>query len=178
MDKKTAVAVIVGSDSDLPVIEETTKVLEKLSISYSVSVASAHRTPELLKNIINASVKNGVKVFIAAAGMSAALPGVVASETILPVIGVPMEGKHLASQDSLFSVSQMPPGIPVGCVAVGKAGAVNAAVLAAEILAVSDFKIAKKLLQYRENMRNEITLKHNKLQNMGIKKYLEEKNGK
>ncbi|MCL2144883.1 MAG: AIR carboxylase family protein, partial [Endomicrobia bacterium] len=129
MSEKIDVAVFVGSDSDLPVINETLKTLKSFGLAYSINIASAHRTPEHLKKNINCAVGSGVKVFIAAAGMSAALPGVVASETVLPVIGVPMEGKNLSSMDSLFSVSQMPNGIPVACVAVGKAGAVNAAIL-------------------------------------------------
>jgi 5-(carboxyamino)imidazole ribonucleotide mutase len=114
-----------------------------------------------------------VKVFIAAAGMSAALPGVVASETTLPVIGVPMEGKNLSGMDSLFSVSQMPNGIPVACVAVGKAGAVNAAILAAQIISVSDDSLKEKLARHRKQMAESITEKDLKLRKDGIETYIE-----
>jgi 5-(carboxyamino)imidazole ribonucleotide mutase len=173
MDNRTNVAVIVGSDSDLPVINETLRMLKFFGLSYSINIASAHRTAEHLKQCIKEAQKSGVKVFIAAAGMSAALPGVVASETVLPVIGVPMEGKNLSGMDSLFSVSQMPNGIPVACVALGKAGAVNAAVLAAQIISVSDDSLKEKLAQHRKQMAEAVVKKDLKLQKEGIDAYIE-----
>jgi len=174
MDKQIDVTVIIGSDSDLPVVSETLKIFDKFSISYSINIASAHRTPGLVKNIVKISIEKGVKVFIAAAGMSAALPGVVAAETILPVIGIPMEGKNLAGMDSLFSIAQMPPSIPVGCVSLGKAGAVNAAILSLEILAVNNNELSKKLLDYRKDMADKISKKNAKINELGYKKYLEQ----
>jgi len=173
MDKQIDVAVIIGSDSDLPVVSETLKIFDKFNISYTINIASAHRTPKLVKDIVKNSINNGVKIFIAAAGMSAALPGVIASETILPVIGVPMEGKSLAGMDSLFSIAQMPHSIPVGCVSLGKAGAVNAAILALEILAINNKELSEKLLNYRKDMANKISDKNIKLNELGYKKYLE-----
>lgn len=174
MDKQIEVAVIMGSDSDLPVVAETLKIFDKFEIKYSVNIASAHRTSEFVKECVNNAIKNGAKVFIAVAGMSAALPGVVASETILPVIGVPMEGKSLAGMDALFSIAQMPPSIPVACVSLGKAGAKNAAILALEILAISNKNISEKLVEYRKEMKEQILSKDEKLNKVGYQKYLEE----
>ncbi len=173
MDKQIDVAVIMGSDSDLPVVAETLKVFDKFSIKYSVNIASAHRTSEFVKQCVNDAINNGVKVFIAVAGMSAALPGVVASETILPVIGVPMESKALAGMDALFSIAQMPPSIPVACVSIGKAGAKNAAILALEILALNNKNISEQLVQYRKEMKEQILNKDDKLHKIGYQKYLD-----
>ena len=175
MDKQIDVAVIMGSDSDLPTVAESLKIFDKFAVKYSVNIASAHRTSDFVKQCVNKAVTNGVKVFIAVAGMSAALPGVVASETILPVIGVPMEGKSLAGMDALFSIAQMPPSIPVACVSIGKAGAVNAAILAMEILAVSDKNICDKLIEYRKKMKEKILAKDEKLNKIGYEQYLAEK---
>lgn len=174
MDKKIDVAVIMGSDSDLPVVAETLKIFDKFEVKYSLNIASAHRTAEFVKQCVNNAINSGVKVFIAVAGMSAALPGVVASETILPVIGVPMESKALAGMDALFSVSQMPPSIPVACVSLGKAGAKNSAILALEILAINNKNISEKLIQYRKEMKEQILNKDKKLNELGYQKYLEE----
>ncbi len=174
MDKQIDVAVIMGSDSDLPTVAETLKIFDKFEIKYSVNIASAHRTAEFVKQCVNNAENNGVKVFIAVAGMSAALPGVIASETILPVIGVPMEGKALAGMDALFSIAQMPPSIPVACVSLGKAGAVNAAILAVEILAVNDKSVYEKLVEYRKQMKKKILDKDEKLNKIGYEKYLVE----
>lgn len=174
MDKQIEVAVIMGSDSDLPVVAETLKIFDKFGVKYSVNIASAHRTADFVKQCVNNALKNGVKVFIAVAGMSAALPGVVASETSLPVIGVPMEGKALSGMDALFSIAQMPPSIPVACVSIGKAGAKNAAILAIEILAINNKSISEQLLEYRKEMREQILNKDEKLNKIGYQKYLEE----
>ena len=174
MDKQIDVAVIMGSDSDLPVVAETLKIFDKFGIKYSVNIASAHRTAEFVKQCVDNAVANGVKTFIAVAGMSAALPGVVASETVLPVIGVPMEGKSLSGMDALFSIAQMPPSIPVACVSIGKAGAKNAAILALEILALNNKNVLDQLLQYRKEMKEQIISKDEKLNKIGYQKYLEE----
>ena len=174
MDKQIDVAVIMGSDSDLPVVSETLKIFDRFGIKYSVNIASAHRTAEFVKQCVNNAINSNVKVFIAVAGMSAALPGVVASDTILPVIGVPMEGKALSGMDALFSIAQMPPSIPVACVSIGKAGAKNAAILALEILSISNKNISEQLLQYRKEMKEQILSKDEKLNKIGYQKYLEE----
>jgi len=173
MDNKIDVAVIVGSASDLPVINEGLKVLKEFGLNYCVNIASAHRTTEHLKQCLLKAQNAGVKVFIAGAGMAAALPGVVASETVLPVIGVPMEGKNLASMDALFSIVQMPKGVPVATVAVGKAGAVNAAVLAAQIIAVSNSGLKEKLVAYKKKQAEAVIKEDAKLQSEGIETFLE-----
>jgi 5-(carboxyamino)imidazole ribonucleotide mutase len=174
MDKIIDVAVIMGSDSDLPTMAECLKIFDTFGVSYSINVGSAHRTPEHVKKCVQKSIVSGAKVFIAVAGMSAALPGVVASETTLPVIGVPMDGKYLASMDALFSVSQMPPFMPVACVSIGKAGAINSAILAIQILALNDAKLAGKFKTYREDMTKSIIAKDEKLNKSGYVKYIGE----
>lgn len=146
----------MGSDSDLSVMEESAKVLEKFGLSYHMTVASAHRTPERTLKLVQDAVKGGVEVIIAGAGMAAHLPGVVASHTVLPVIGVPLDASPLKGIDALLSMVQMPPGIPVATVAVGKPGARNAAILAAQIIARKDPKLLKKLHDHREEMAREV----------------------
>jgi phosphoribosylaminoimidazole carboxylase PurE protein len=150
------VLVIMGSDSDLPVMEETARILDFFDIPYDMTIASAHRTPERTMKIVRDGEKKGVEVIIAGAGMAAHLPGVIASHTILPVIGVPLTASQLNGIDALLSIVQMPPGIPVATVALGKAGAKNAGILAAQIMAGKDAKIAQKLLAHRKAMASEI----------------------
>lgn len=176
--KQIKVAIICGSDSDLPIISAATKVLDEFGVDYSINVASAHRTPGKLKEIIKNSEQNGTEVFIAAVGMAAALPGVIASETVKPVIGVPIEGKSTSGLDALFSIVQMPPGIPVGTVAIGKAGSINSAILALEILSIKYPEINDKLVAYRKKMAKSIEDKDLNLQQIGLKKYIEEQNKK
>ncbi len=173
MEKRIDVAVIVGSGSDLPVINETVKTLKEFGLAYTINIASAHRTTEHLKQCIKNAEKAGAKVFIAGAGMAAALPGVVAAETTLPVIGVPMEGKNLASMDALFAIVQMPKGVPVACVAIGKAGAVNAAVLAAQIISLLNDGLKEKLTAYKQKQAQSVVNEDLKLQKDGIEKYIE-----
>ncbi len=144
----------MGSKSDADIMELCTNQLEKLGIEYEVRVSSAHRTPDKTRNFIRQAERNGAKVFIAGAGMSAALPGFVASLTTRPVIGVPVPTGLPGGIDALLSISQMPPGIPVATVAVGKAGARNAAILAAEILAVDQDDLTAKLKAMRDQWRN------------------------
>jgi 5-(carboxyamino)imidazole ribonucleotide mutase len=172
--EKIQVAIIMGSDSDAPVMNGTAKILADLGLAFSINIASAHRTPEHVRDCVKAAVARGAKVFIAGAGMSAALPGVIAAETILPVIGVPMEGKTAAGLDALLSIAQMPPGIPVAAVAVGPAGAANAAILAAEIIAVADEALQSRLKQYRAKMASAVVDKDTKISSMGIESYLRE----
>lgn len=150
------ISIIMGSSSDLETMQEAINVLKDFKIPFEAKVLSAHRTPKELAVHIEAQAKRGVKVFIAAAGMSAALAGVVAAHTTLPVIGVPIETKNLKGLDSLLSTVQMPPGIPVACMSIGKAGSKNAALFALEILGATDKNIQKKLSAYRKEMRAKI----------------------
>jgi 5-(carboxyamino)imidazole ribonucleotide mutase len=140
------VQIIMGSSSDMPVADKAKTIFEQFSVPYDIKIASAHRTPDLLKKIVE---KNDADLFIGIAGLSAALPGTIAAHTIKPVIGVPVSGK--VNLDAILSIIQMPPGIPVG--AVGLDRGENAALLAVEILAVKDRKLAKKLEDYRKKMR-------------------------
>jgi len=151
MDKK--VLLIAGSKSDSDAVARCEEYLDKLGIGYETEFCSAHRDPERTSQLARDAAKNGFEVLICLAGMSAALPGVVAAHTLLPVIGVPLDGSSLSGFDALMSVVQMPPGIPVATVAVGKPGAANAAVLAARILALTDEGIAKRLKDYRESLK-------------------------
>jgi 5-(carboxyamino)imidazole ribonucleotide mutase len=140
------IQIIIGSSSDMPVAEKAKTIFEEFGVDYNIKVASAHRTPEVLKRLVE---KNNADVFIGIAGLSAALPGIIAVHTIKPVIGVPVSGK--VNLDAILSIIQMPPGIPVG--AVGLDRGENAALLAVEILAVNDKKLTKKLENYRKKMR-------------------------
>jgi len=156
---KPRVLILMGSDSDLPVMEETAFILEKFEIPYTMTVTSAHRTPERTLKLVKDAEKNGVEVIVAGAGMAAHLPGVAASYTILPVIGVPLEASPLCGMDALLSMVQMPPGIPVATVAVGKAGARNAGILAVQIMAGKDAALSKRLLSHRKEMAREVEAK-------------------
>lgn len=147
------ISIIMGSQSDLETVNEAINVLKEFKVNFEVKVLSAHRTPKEVAQYVEAAPKSGTKIFIAAAGMSAALAGVVAAHTTLPVIGIPIETKNLKGLDSLLSTVQMPPGIPVACMAIGKSGAKNAALFALEILGISDAKIRAKLLNYKKQMR-------------------------
>lgn len=151
-----SISIIMGSASDLDTVNEAINLLKEFNAAFEVKVLSAHRTPgELAEYVENASQK-GTKVFIAAAGGAAALAGVVAAHTALPVIGIPIETKSLKGLDSLLSTVQMPAGIPVASMAIGKAGAKNAAIFALEILGSSDGKIKSQLLNYKKSMRARI----------------------
>jgi len=147
------ISILMGSKSDLETVNETINVLKEFKVIFEAKVLSAHRTPKEVVKYVEAAPKGGTKIFIAAAGMSAALAGVVASHTTLPVIGIPIETKNLKGLDSLLSTVQMPPGIPVACMAIGKSGAKNAALFALEILGLSDARIRVKLLNYKKQMR-------------------------
>lgn len=151
-----SISIIMGSQSDLETVDETIKVLNEFKAPFEVKVLSAHRTPKELAVYIETSSKKGVKVFIAAAGGAAALAGVIAAHTILPVIGIPIETSSLKGIDSLLSTVQMPGGVPVASMAIGKAGAKNAALFALAILGLSDKKIQAKLARYKESMRKKI----------------------
>lgn len=145
----TDVGIIMGSRSDWETMQHATEILDALGVSYEVRVVSAHRTPDLLFEYASRAVERGLKVIIAGAGGAAHLPGMAASKTRLPVLGVPVRSKALSGMDSLLSIAQMPAGVPVGCMAIGNAGAANAALLAAAILALGNAKIAATLDAYR-----------------------------
>ncbi len=146
---KPKVAVLIGSKSDEAAISEAFPYLDYFGIDHELHVLSAHRNPKETAEFASGAEKNGFKLVIAGAGMAAHLPGVVASLTTLPVIGVPLSGSELAGVDALYSIVQMPPGIPVATVAIGKAGAKNAGVLAAEIIGLGDSDVKKKLVEFR-----------------------------
>ena len=155
---KIEVGIIMGSDSDLPIMEDAFKVLKEFGIGYEVKVLSAHRTPNQHAEYSKTAVSRGLKVIIAAAGGAAHLPGVTAAQTILPVIGVPIKGKSLEGMDALLSIVQMPPGIPVATVAIN--GAKNAALLAISILGVVNSDIQKKLVEYKKKMEKDSLAKN------------------
>jgi 5-(carboxyamino)imidazole ribonucleotide mutase len=149
----------MGSDSDLPVMAEAAKHLKRLGIEFELHVTSAHRTPERTVNIIHEAAERGVQVFIAGAGGAAHLAGVVAAHTTLPVLGVPLASSDLKGLDALLATAQMPAGIAVGTLAIGPAGAANAAILAASILALSDPDLAQRLREQREKMAEKVAAK-------------------
>ena len=148
-DAKPVVGIIMGSRSDWPTLKAAAKVLDKLKVPYETRVVSAHRTPKRLYDYASSARKRGLKVIIAGAGGAAHLPGMTASMTELPVLGVPVESKALKGLDSLLSIAQMPAGVPVGTLAIGEAGATNAGLLAAAILALNDAKLASRVLAWR-----------------------------
>ena len=158
-NKNFLVGIIMGSQSDWEVMKETKDQLDELSISNEQLIISAHRTPNRILDYAKKSLKNGVKVIIAGAGGAAHLPGMMASHTQIPVIGVPIESTSLNGIDSLLSIVQMPKGIPVATVSIGKTGAKNAAILAAEILSLQDEKILKKLSSWKILMTNNVPYK-------------------
>jgi len=155
-NNKPKVAIIMGSNSDWPIMEKTANILDDFGINYESKVVSAHRTPDLMFEFASNAKQNGFEVIIAGAGGSAHLPGMVASKTTLPVLGVPVPTKHLAGQDSLLSIVQMPKGIPVGTFAIGEAGAANAGLFAASILALHDASIQKKLDEFRQQQESNV----------------------
>ncbi len=158
------VAVLMGSDSDLPTMEITAAVLKKLGVRYEMKITSAHRTPDATRTYVKDAEARGCAIFIAAAGLAAHLAGAVAALTVRPVIGVPMDGGPLNGKDALLSTVQMPGGIPVACVAIGKHGAKNAGYLAAQILATGDPALAKRLVDERAANAAEILEKDRALQ--------------
>ncbi len=162
MNKK--VAVVMGSDSDYEIMEESVKVLRDHKVDYEVIVTSAHRTPERTREFASSAEERGIAVFIVGAGCAAHLAGVIAADTILPVIGVPIDASPLRGVDALYATVQMPGGIPVATMAIGKAGATNAALLALEILALQDSGIRDGLLRHRKNMAEGVAKKNEALQ--------------
>ena len=149
------VSIIMGSTSDLPVMEKAAQLLNDFHIPFEINALSAHRTPEAVEEFAKNAANRGIKVIIAAAGMAAALPGVIAANTTLPVIGVPIKGSVLDGVDALYSIIQMPPGIPVATVAIN--GAMNAAILAVQMLALNDTTLAQAFAEYKEGLKKKIT---------------------
>lgn len=165
------VGIVMGSDSDMPVMAKAADVLEELGISYEMTIISAHREPDVFFEYARGAEEKGFKVIIAGAGMAAHLPGMCAAIFPMPVIGIPMHTTSLGGRDSLYSIVQMPSGIPVATVAIN--GGVNAALLAARILATSDEELLEKLKEYSENLKNQVQAKDARLREQGYKAYLE-----
>ena len=153
----------MGSDSDLGVMQEATKVLKQFEVAYEIGVYSAHRSPHRTLEYVKSARDRGLRVIIAGAGSSAHLAGVTAAETTLPVIGVPIDSSPLSGLDSLLSTVQMPPGVPVATMGVGKSGATNAAFFAIQILALGDEKLARKLAEYKEQLEKAVAEKSRKV---------------
>jgi 5-(carboxyamino)imidazole ribonucleotide mutase len=151
---KPLVSIIMGSTSDLPIMEKACKLLDEMQVPFEVNALSAHRTPDAVEEFARTARDRGVRVIIAGAGMAAALPGVIAASTTLPVIGVPIKGSSLDGVDALYSILQMPPGIPVATVAIN--GALNAAILALQMLALSDTELQAKNEAYKKSLKSKI----------------------
>ena len=163
------VGIIMGSDSDLKVMSKAAVMLEELEIEYEMTIISAHREPDELIEWTRGAEDRGIKVMIAGAGMAAALPGMCAALFALPVIGVPLSGKNLDGMDAVFSIMQMPPGVPVATVAIN--GGANAGLLAAKILATSDEELLAKLKAYSQELKEQVEAKDARLQEVGYKNY-------
>ncbi|MGC9455644.1 MAG: 5-(carboxyamino)imidazole ribonucleotide mutase [Phycisphaerae bacterium] len=153
------VGVVMGSDSDVEIMKRCAEKLTEFGIPYEMRILSAHRTPDLVRQWASEAAGRGMKVIIAGAGMSAALGGAIAAETTLPVVGVPIDSGPLVGVDAALSTMQMPPGVPVACMSIGKAGATNAAIFAAEIIATSDEKLAERLRNFKAEQARKVTEK-------------------
>ena len=164
------VAIVMGSDSDMPVMAQAADVLEKLGVDFEITVISAHREPDIFFEYAKTAEARGVKVMIAGAGKAAHLPGMCAALFPMPVIGIPMKTSDLGGVDSLYSIVQMPSGIPVATVAIN--GGTNAGILAAKILSTSDEALLGRLKEYSENLKNDVVKKADKLDQIGYKEYL------
>jgi len=162
-NQRPLVGIVMGSDSDLPIMNETARLLEELKVPYEMQIASAHRTPDRAAEYARSAAERGLRVIVAGAGGAFHLAGVVAAHTILPVIAVPLASSPLAGFDALLAAVQMPGGVPVGVMAVGKAGAVNAGIFAAQILATSDRTLAGRLARYKEKLAREVAEKNARL---------------
>ncbi|GAB4347100.1 MAG: 5-(carboxyamino)imidazole ribonucleotide mutase [Candidatus Abyssubacteria bacterium] len=162
--KTASVLIFMGSESDLEVMRETAKVLEEFGVGYQMRISSAHRSPRRTIELAESAARSGAKVIVAGAGAAAHLAGVIAAHTTLPVIGVPMDSSALGGLDALLSTVQMPAGVPVATMAVGKAGARNAAVLAVQILALTDARLRTRLARYKEKLAKTIEEKEKALQ--------------
>jgi 5-(carboxyamino)imidazole ribonucleotide mutase len=170
MPARIQVGIVMGSDSDLPVMQEAAKVLEDLGIKYEMVIASAHRVPDETASFARKAAERGLKVIIAGAGLAAHLPGVIAAHTVLPVIGVPLQSGPLSGVDALYAIVQMPPGVPVATVGINNAK--NAGILAAQILATEDATIKERLLAFKAAQAEKVKNRNAKLQELGYKDYL------
>lgn len=170
--KKPLVGIVIGSDSDLPIMKNTVYILKRFKVAYELIISSAHRSPTRTKEYAESAQKRGIEVIIAAAGGAAHLAGVIASHTTLPVIGVPMETRSLKGIDSLLSIVQMPKGIPVATVAIGKSGAINAGILAVQILAAKHMELKNALIRYKKRLDMDAQKKSSRLKSVGHKEYL------
>ena len=166
------VGIVMGSDSDMPVMSKAADILEKLGIDYEMRIISAHREPDVFFEYAKTAEEKGFKVIIAGAGMAAHLPGMCAAIFPMPVIGIPMHTTSLGGRDSLYSIVQMPSGIPVATVAIN--GAANAAILAAKMLSISDTALQDKLAAYKEGLKDQVVAKDEKLNKLGYAAYLEQ----
>ena len=164
------VGIVMGSDSDMPVMAKAAEILDKLGIDYEMTIISAHREPDIFFDWAKSAEEKGIKVIIAGAGKAAHLPGMCAALFPMPVVGIPMKTSDLGGVDSLYSIVQMPSGIPVATVAIN--GGANAGILAAKILATSDPELLAKLKNYSEEMKNDVVKKADKLESIGYKEYL------
>ena len=168
--KKAIVGIIMGSDSDLHIMQEAAKILDECNIAYELTIVSAHRTPDRMHEYARSALGRGLKVIIAGAGGAAHLPGMVAAGTTLPVIGIPIQSKTMSGVDSLYSIVQMPRGVPVATVAIN--GAKNAGLLAMQIIGTYDKTVQSKLHQYKEKLKTEVAKKAKRLEKIGYKNYL------
>ena len=164
------VGIVMGSDSDMPVMAKAAEILDKFGIDYEMTIISAHREPDIFFDWAKSAEEKGIKVIIAGAGKAAHLPGMCAALFPMPVVGIPMKTSDLGGVDSLYSIVQMPSGIPVATVAIN--GGANAGILAAKILATSDPELLAKLKNYSEEMKNDVVKKADKLESIGYKEYL------
>jgi phosphoribosylaminoimidazole carboxylase PurE protein len=164
---KPVVGIIMGSDSDLQIMQEAAKVLKQFEVPFEMGVYSAHRSPHRTHAYVKSARERGLRVIIAGAGASAHLAGVAAAETTLPVIGVPIDSSPLTGLDSLLSTVQMPPGVPVATMGVGKSGATNAGILAVEMLALSDEKLAEKLVGYKAELEKKVEKSSSQISQQG-----------
>jgi 5-(carboxyamino)imidazole ribonucleotide mutase len=164
------VGIIMGSDSDLPVMQEAAAILSQLGVEYELTIVSAHRTPDRLVDYGKNAHNNGIGVVIAGAGGAAHLPGMIAAFTHLPVIGVPVKSSNMSGLDSLYSIVQMPPGVPVATVAIN--GARNAGILAAQIIGISNEEVAKSVIAFKDSMNKEVLEKAAKVEEIGYQNYL------
>lgn len=167
------VGIVMGSDSDLPVMSKAAEMLEKFGIEYEITIISAHRMPDVFFDYAGKAEEKGIKVIIAGAGGAAHLPGMCAAIFPMPVIGIPIHTKSLGGVDSLYSIVQMPSGIPVATVAID--GGANAGILAAKILAVSDPELLARLKEYKEDLKDGVMKKKERIETVGYKKYMEDK---
>lgn len=164
------VGIVMGSDSDMPIMAKAAEILDKFGIDYEMTIISAHREPDIFFEWAKSAEEKGIKVIIAGAGKAAHLPGMCAALFPMPVVGIPMKTSDLGGVDSLYSIVQMPSGIPVATVAIN--GGANAGILAAKILATSDAELLQKLKNYSEDMKNDVVKKADKLESIGYKEYL------